>query len=315
MAEPKAEQYMFRATYTVAWPIWAGGYPTQERALATVNEHKGELRSLAAARLESSSGQQPELILSWQAMGYQPISGLSPGSPQPNSLKLTIGVLADYSVDTPDIAWPSIAVLELYQSFAQPTTVQELTKDIAYFIKRHMPGAPQGANHYEVVADWLMASPILASELPEAEDSGGPVVADEQVAGLGIALAVSQPVSSVMALRIRPYRYALTLGQLQQLAGSPGNGGEDVIDTYYGWRNDRTAAAVKGMGGAALSLFVAWLVPFLKNEYAKTPLWLVLGPPLLTIFALAVWSLVAVVQLNRIHASYAASAALLQTFR
>jgi hypothetical protein len=118
-----------------------------------------------------------------------------------------------------------------------------------------------------------------------------------------------------MTQRIQPYRYALTLGQLRQLADLPGNGGEDVIDTYYGWQNDRATATVKGMGGAALSLLVAWLVPFLKNEYAKTPLWLVLGPPLLTIIALAVWSLVAVIRLNRIHASYVASAALLQTFR
>jgi hypothetical protein len=307
MGEPTPERYSFREQYTVAWPIWAGGYPAQEHALAIVNEHEGELSSLVAARLESSYGKQLELTLSWQAMGYRPVPGLSPDSPEPNSLELTIGARAgsSASVNALDMTGVSSAVQELFQNVAYSGIVEELAKDVARFIRRRMPGVPQGANIYDVVPNLPTASHVLTSELPEAEGGAEP----------GIALDAPQPVSSIMALRIRPYRYALTLGQLQQLASSPGNGGEDVIDTYYGWRNDRTATAAKGMGGAALSLLVAWLVPFLKNEYAKTPLWLVLGPPLLTIIALAAWSLVAVVRLNRIHASYVASAALLQTFR
>lgn len=299
MGEPMPEDWVFAATYTVAWPIWAGGYPTQERALAAVNEHESELRSLVAARLERGLGGPVTLIPSWQAGDYRHISGLSPRSPEPNSLNLLLLASSPASKDAPDIA----------------SAVEDLAHDIADFVKRRMPGASRGANLYDVVPGWQMGPHRSASKLPEVDDSATPVVTQQRVAGPTIASGAAQPVSSTMASRIRPYRYALTLGQLQQLASSPGNGGEDVIDTYYGWRNDRTAAAVKGMGGAALSLLVAWLVPFLKNEYAKTPLWLVLGPPLLTITALAVWSLIAAVWLNRIHASYAASAALLQIFR
>ena len=61
-------------------------------------------------------------------------------------------------------------------------------------------------------------------------------------------------------------RREITLGQLRQLAKSPGNGGEDVLDTYYGWRNDRAVSVMKGVGSAALTLFTAWLIPFLRTS-------------------------------------------------
>src|SRR5215469_3583289 len=98
MSEPLPERCVFRARYTVAWPIWAGGYPTQGSALSTLDEHASELTAQMRAHLLSSFGdqfdKQFETKLSWQANDYQPIPGLSPRSSVPNSVELTVTVLA-----------------------------------------------------------------------------------------------------------------------------------------------------------------------------------------------------------------------------
>jgi hypothetical protein len=111
------------------------------------------------------------------------------------------------------------------------------------------------------------------------------------------------------------YRRGMTIGQLRALATSPRNGGEDVLDTYYTWRSERALTVSKGMAAAAVTFVVAWFVPFLKNEYAGTSVWLVLVVPLLFVAAVLAWSLVATLRLDRIHASYAVSASLLQRLR
>jgi hypothetical protein len=63
------------------------------------------------------------------------------------------------------------------------------------------------------------------------------------------------------------YPYRIRLRQLQEIARSPRNGGEDIVQAYYSWRDARAMTVSKGLAGAALALLTAWFVPFLKNEY------------------------------------------------
>src|SRR5947208_803027 len=108
-----------------------------------------------------------------------------------------------------------------------------------------------------------------------------------------------------MAFLLPPaYRHGIRLADLQLLARSPRSGGEETVDTYYGWREARAMTVAKGMGAAALSLFTAWLVPFLKNEYAGAPTWLIVVAPISLTSGLALFSLVRLLRVDRIHNSY-----------
>jgi hypothetical protein len=266
MAELKR---IFQVHYVVGWPVWAGGYHTQQEALAAANADVRNLEALVSSSLRGFIPRSEPVSVMWQLGGYRAIQGLNPPSPVPNSLKLaiTIFVWGRRNKTFDDVAAGSIAYV------------------IEDWVERSMPGADKGANIYDVGVAQIAAPIVLAGRM------------------------------KLPPIRKSPYRHGLTLGQLRELAKSPRNGGEDVVDTYYGWRNDRSVSIMKGVGGAALSLFTAWLIPFLKNEYAETPPWLVMGPPLLIISALAVWSLVIVMRINRLHISYAAASALLQTLR
>lgn len=111
------------------------------------------------------------------------------------------------------------------------------------------------------------------------------------------------------------YGMRLTVGQLNRITLSDRNNGEDVLDRYYGWRNDRAMSIAKGMGTAVASVLVAWLIPLLQNDYEGTPEWLVVGPPCAVLLASSVWALWSFRRLDRIHQSYVTSVALLQDLR
>lgn len=100
------------------------------------------------------------------------------------------------------------------------------------------------------------------------------------------------------------YSNGLFLADLAGLKDSSRNGGEDTVQAYYGWRDARASASAKGLGASAASLLAAWLIPFLKNEYAHTPLWLIVGLPVLLIIAMGAASLFIIIRMNQIHRSF-----------
>ena len=104
----------------------------------------------------------------------------------------------------------------------------------------------------------------------------------------------------------------LSVQDVRRLARSQRNGGEDALETYFGWREAKVLLLVKGTAGAAASLLTAWLIPFLKNEYHDSSTFLVVVVPVMLIAALAITALVAYGRLNRTHRAFVRAVGLLQ---
>src|SRR5579864_2665194 len=83
------ETTVFRAQFIIAWPIWAGGYPTREQALQVVEQHKAAIVAMFNERLHSLLGEEFFIQeLQCQLGAYTPISGLWPNSLLQNSVNL-----------------------------------------------------------------------------------------------------------------------------------------------------------------------------------------------------------------------------------
>ena len=99
------------------------------------------------------------------------------------------------------------------------------------------------------------------------------------------------------------YPQRIRLRDLEQLAKSPRNSGEDTVETYYSWREARAMTFARGMGGAALGILTAWLIPFLKHEYKDVTVgWVILLPCLVILLALL--GLASFLRMDQIHSSY-----------
>jgi hypothetical protein len=104
-----------------------------------------------------------------------------------------------------------------------------------------------------------------------------------------------------------PYCYAPHVWDLAYLARPARNGGEDTVQTYYGWGEGRAMTCAKGLGAAALSILTAWLIPLLEGEYRNASVWLVV--------ALTLVGLLAFQRINVIDQSFIRAMVWLQTLR
>jgi hypothetical protein len=111
------------------------------------------------------------------------------------------------------------------------------------------------------------------------------------------------------------YTHGIRLRDLRVLARSQRNGGEDTVETYYGWRESRAMSVAKGFAGAAASVLTAWLIPFLKHEYRDATPWLIIVTPALLIVSLAAIGFVSVRRMDRIHASFVRAMVWLERLR
>ena len=111
------------------------------------------------------------------------------------------------------------------------------------------------------------------------------------------------------------YPYRIRLRQLQEIAKSPRNGGEDTVQKYYAWREGRALTASKGLAAAALSVLTAWLVPFLKNEYDGGSPDVVIVIPVALVLTLAIVGLISLLRMDRIHTSFIHAMVWLQRLR
>jgi hypothetical protein len=111
------------------------------------------------------------------------------------------------------------------------------------------------------------------------------------------------------------YSKGIRNADLEELAGSARNGGEDTVETFYAWREGRALTVANGMGAAAVSILTAWLVPFLKHEYHGTSIWLILVTPASLVVTLAAIGLVSLLRMDVIHASFIRAMVWLQRFR
>ncbi|HZO27377.1 MAG TPA: P-loop NTPase fold protein [Chloroflexota bacterium] len=155
MSTAAAEDDVFKVV--IAWPIWAGGYPTIEEALAAVTAHHAELETsmsdevgrilmtIQSAQRPFGAGKYSEL--SFGAGDYQPVSGLNPGPRQsPNSLLGTVQIRHHRPLDALTTRRIVVAIRSTTEAFAH----------------RRMPGASAGANQYEVT--------VTGGLLPSIED-------------------------------------------------------------------------------------------------------------------------------------------------
>ena len=112
-----------------------------------------------------------------------------------------------------------------------------------------------------------------------------------------------------------PYPQRIWLWELLALAKSPRNGGEDAVETYYGWRDARASMVAKGLGAAAVSIITAWFVPFLKTEFKSSSVWLSIATPIAVVLGLLAGAAVVLLRMDRIHRSYVTSVVWLQRLR
>ena len=85
--------------------------------------------------------------------------------------------------------------------------------------------------------------------------------------------------------------------------------------TFYGWREVRALAVAKGMAASAFSLLTAWLIPFLKNEYGHSSVWLVVATPVALVLALGSLGLVSLLRMDSIHDSFIRATVWLKRFQ
>jgi hypothetical protein len=163
------ESVVFRAQFMVAWPIWAGGYPTQQQALRVFEEHRETLVGALHERLHSLLGTGFSLgDLHCQIGTHSPIRGLWPQGYVPNSINIVVVVSA------PDSRLQQLSNLTSRVEDA----VEGLADMLSTFSLTHMPGAQQGANIYDVASRW---EPGPLNELVFDPNTGQLVVLNELV--------------------------------------------------------------------------------------------------------------------------------------
>jgi hypothetical protein len=152
---------VFRVQLTIAWPIWAGGYPTQEEALQVLNQQRDTFVALLEERLQLLLGNGFSLSnFVCQIGAYVPISSLFPAYYVPNSISLLLEVSAQYS-----------SLMESNNSSSKITdAVEDLAGLIKTFSMTHMPGASDGANLYDVSSRWDPGPALLHTESDEIEE-------------------------------------------------------------------------------------------------------------------------------------------------
>lgn len=156
---PSEEVTVFRVHLSVAWPIWAGGYPTQAQALDWFEHQLTSLRADLPATLMRTLGHGFSIQETWVTRGgYQPIQGLSPNPPEQNSidLDLVVGGSRGYLERSEDIG-DRIERL-----------CQELEGLIAVKVRAGMPDAATGANLYDVISRWDPAQGLTLVETGES---------------------------------------------------------------------------------------------------------------------------------------------------
>jgi hypothetical protein len=147
---------MFRASFDVAWPLWAGGYPSQDEALKVLKDSEGDLRFAIEQRIKQLFGVELELSqFRYQGGSYRAITNLWPRDNPPNSLNLLLEVRA------PETIINRREGLDV----AIPEAVEDLATLVMTFFRDRMPGARRGANIYDVETRWD-PGPRLAGATP-----------------------------------------------------------------------------------------------------------------------------------------------------
>ena len=78
---------ILRARLSVAWPVWAGGYPTVDQALSAVSDLGNVLTVEMVPRFAEVFGSEPLVFdVSVSGGGYRSVPGLWPRGHPPNSI-------------------------------------------------------------------------------------------------------------------------------------------------------------------------------------------------------------------------------------
>lgn len=160
-----------RAQFSLAWSVWAGGYPKPEEALGVLSGLREQLQRSVVQRLDSYLGAHFEVLdLQFQIGGYRPIKGLWPNSRPPNSLDIFLTIRTTSST------------VSTYGGVAKGIEglVTGLANSIKVFSQENMPGARRGANAYDVEARWETRPEVSVSageeQIPIAQPFGAPTV-------------------------------------------------------------------------------------------------------------------------------------------
>jgi hypothetical protein len=186
---------VFNARFRVTWPYFAGGYPNNQQALDAYNKHQSALQSQVARTIAERLGP-----------GFH-VENLSARPFEPSGIELTVAVEA-----------PSHEG-EIDSSLIE-NVVRELGCGIKEFFQLQMPGAPAGANAYDVDCEfWLQKGGITNVGLPvdanDADRTHAPLV---QVAPQLTALTpgeVEELLAALARTYLKPYELATRSPELR----------------------------------------------------------------------------------------------------
>jgi hypothetical protein len=160
---PTIPRSVIRAAFSIAWPIWAGGYPTVDVALATARGQLSSWREVLVDILARLGTGWVILEVACTAGGYRPIEGLEPKSLTQNSLEIEVLLDgADQALNVTAV-WAGISqVCAFFSNILQST------------VEAEMPGALLGANVYDAAYRWY--APSSFSPEPTSGDPPGPLL-------------------------------------------------------------------------------------------------------------------------------------------
>jgi hypothetical protein len=142
---------IFTATFVIAWPIWAGGYPSVPAAVEALREHVSQLRAALVEAISQELG--PHFLMAYldvrpagsQVMSYTSARG------EPNSLRVQIHVQAPEETARQPRDW----------AHDIDRTVDHAAHALQSLAMTVMPDAMQGANLYEVTARSSIAPDLV----------------------------------------------------------------------------------------------------------------------------------------------------------
>jgi hypothetical protein len=151
------DDVVFRAQFAIAWPIWAGGYPTQSDALQVLQLGETALRAALTERLRQLLDVDLRVELDSRIGAHAPLNGLWPKDYVPNSVDLFAVVYA-----------PGVGVRHLANLTSRiGDAVEDVAGLVAGFAREQMPGAKRGANLYDVSGRWDPGPALAYAEVGE----------------------------------------------------------------------------------------------------------------------------------------------------
>jgi hypothetical protein len=214
---------LFRGEISIAWPIWAGGYPQQGEVIALLEENRVILKKQIEHHVRSRFAPDAGLeSMDFHPSGYIRVDGLDPARAQPN------GVIV-HTVLSSDTSLPNYP--EVRERHRLETT-EELQRIFADFCQKYIKDAWRGANIFDV--DVISSLTSKAAEISEPHNI--------------------ETIFSIISIIVGAFAASSIVGGVL-LVYLGASGGDTAMD-IFGNRITTSNAGVAAIGIGALALII-----------------------------------------------------------